>query len=496
MLLPSVLLSLAAAAAPAAPLPMIPEGASSAVHIPRPDKVLSSAAAFLTSAHGFSKSAWLSPAAISQMFQPSLGADLFSPESLAAAGIDTERPITLSLVQGQWVACFYQPKITVSFEMTPGAASDASRLAFSGVTAEDGTWRRGTLSFEDRLCATEGPTDAKKILELAQSTLLMPGKTNSGPEKLIASTGKLSSPTHVIAAFQIQHQTTVASFQPKSGTVPALEAEGRVIGAGKFLEPPKAKSKAAALPGRPAETPVWAELTLSSQSLTPKGETGRAVQRLIRHLAPNMPPDARNAALQELLSSMTGRMRFAVTGVDGKQPTGSIHQIQQAVFAEVKDAAALQKAIAAFAGSLSKPPANEASPITKGGAVGLLSYKPVWFGIQGDTFYFGNDAKLIRSALALKGGPPAGRGKKDRDHSLTLRVDGPAAAEALKSVSLFDMANGSLFGALFMVKSEFSGLLRNSWLELHAAPLAGGDLAFDAQLSLEREPECPCQKGQ
>ncbi|GEM_PF-1605005 len=499
MLISTTLLSLAIAGTPPAQLPLIPDGATAVIHIPRPGSALPNTSAFLAAAYGLSKSAWLAPASINKMFQPALDADLLSPESLSAAGMDTGRPLTLSLVQGQWVACFYLPAVTLPAEVPQNAvpSNDASGLSASGVTAEDGSWRRGTLSFADRRCTTGGAADAKKILDLAKNTLVKAGDTNGRTENLIASTGKLASPSHVIAAFQSRNGMAVTSLEPKTGKHPVLDAEGRVVGAESILaaEGASKTAKSAGIPGRPQETPLWMELSLSQQTLGAKGDVRNTVRRLIRHLAPNMDPAARDAALQQLMSSMTGQVRMAITGVDGKQPTGSMHQLQQAFFAEVKDAKALQQVIAAFAGGLSKPAQGEAAPITKDGGVGLLSYKPVWFGIQNGVFYFGNDAKLIQSALSLKDTRTQGGKNKGSTPSLILRMNGPAAAEALKPVSLFDMANGSIFGTLFMVKSEFSGLLRNAWLELHGTPKSNGDLSFDARLSLEEEAECPCQKG-
>ena len=91
---------------------------------------------------------------------------------------------------------------------------------------------------------------------------------------------------------QSRNGMAVTSLEPKTGKHPVLDAEGRVVGAESILaaEGASKTAKSAGIPGRPQETPLWMELSLSQQTLGAKGDVRNTVRRLIRHLAPNMDP--------------------------------------------------------------------------------------------------------------------------------------------------------------------------------------------------------------
>lgn len=521
--------------------PMIPQGATAVIHIPKPAQSLEETLLVLGTADTLNRTGGRQGAGLSGyvngLFRNALmGALLLDGEgaSLKDAGIDATRPITLSMVRGQWVGCHHRipkaPPLALAADPREAGAGLAAvqersgKVSFLGVADSQGWWRRGAAVMGDRVCSTSGSTNAKVVLEDARAAFV-PAAGKASPDPSGALRGlfssregtRLSTPDRIVAAMPFHGALALAGFKASTKGQAAILTEGFVQRAGNvFAKPAQGKAEAAGLPALTDGMPValWLDAALSTESLSSKGEHGALARRIARHMVPGMPADAREQALKALLGALTGKVRLAVTGVDGKQPASSIHQVRQAVFAQLdgKSVARVKSALAGFAAGMKKDgPAPDAQPVTGDGFVGVLSGKPVWFGIVGQAFYFGNDRSLLESAakqLAPDGANPAPDripaaaftqeegALKTGERSLTVLVQGEHAANALRPVSLFDMANGNLFAGLFFAKSEAEGVIRNSRLEFHGAPAAtGNDLKFTGKLSIGEAGECPCRKG-
>lgn len=487
-----LLLSAAPGSGATAPMPgpVAPPDARLIFHLAKPAQDVRALRKFLDPAG--ERAPLFRPEAIGRLFKAALGADLFDLVALDAAGVDVARPLTLSLWKGQWVACFSQ-KALADAPTAPTSSAGAPPLkavgfedrgaTFQGFADEAGSWRSGRVARAGITCATSGSADQRPNLLALAANLGDQGAKKAGAD-LQALTRELG-PAPLFGFFQTGRGLVGARFLPRGG---GLDVLGRLRGHGRLLSNdarPIDSNGAAKL-----RAPLVLDLSLSPRALAQGGPLPARIERLIRELCPSCPADARRELGDALLAALSGQIRLAISGVDGKSPRGSLHQIRQALFLPLTEADRVRRAIDAL---LPHAPTREATREDAGPDPGahrlMLDGEPVHLGVTKGALYFGNDAGLLERGIAALNGPPRARARartaKDaRLGAIHLTADGPRLANLLQGVSMFDMANGDLFAALFFLKMEASALLRDaSRLELTAHPL-GEDVRFEIAVDL------------
>lgn len=510
--------------------PVAPPDAQILLHLPRPAEGLPQLRHFLEVAGA--KAPLLRPAALGRTFAAALGADLFDGAALDAAGIDVSQPLTLSLWQGHWIACFSEKALDKAplSAQAPGLATlplplDATGgelplkpahfedrgIDFEGMADQGGSWRSGRARQQNRACAAAGSADQRPILRQAAEGL-RGNSLGSTAAFQVLTQGDGRAP--LIAFFRTGRGDVGARFVPGDRD---LTVQGRLRGHGDLLTAGGVKN--AALNAGTFRAPVRVDLTFSPKALGAGGQIPRRLKQMIRDLCPGCPADAQRDLGDVLLDELAGPISLAIDGVDGKSPRGSLHQIRQAFFVPLKKAERVQRILGELMAchpalltaqedqvkcATGRPPSYEApmpippKPADFGQAdhAFLFAGKAVYAGVAQGALYFSNDQRLLeRGVAALKAAPYS---KAKAEHAEALRrnaahliLDGPRLSNMLQSVSLFDLANGDLFAALFFLKMEASALLRSARrLELTANP-DGADVRFEIALELEGSRNTP-----
>lgn len=473
----------AAVPAPKPPAPMAPPDARVVLHLSNPKADLPALSRFLEPAGEHAP--LLRPSSVSRLFSTALGADLFDRASLAAAGIDAERPLTLFLWQGQWGACFTETKdasAPTPPQSTPGAPtlkaaqfeSDGAR--FRGLAdPRSGDWTSGRVERHGVTCATAGASDQRQ--RLSRLSFHLRAQTSMAGGEISALVKSLP-PAPLIGFFQTGHGLVGARFVPRKN---GLDVQGRTLAGGEWLL--SEGTHQTPVDASAIRAPLLATLALSPKARAPQGPLARRLSHVVSALCPACPGDARQKVLQELLEDVDVPIALALTGVDGKQRPNSLHQFRQALLLPLKTPDRARRAIASLLPKSVTPdptaPDADARRLTLDGL-------PVHLGATDKALYFGNDPALLKRVLASPGQVSARRAKAQKrvqQPALHLVADGPGLADLLQSVSMFDMTGGQIFAALFFLKMEASALLRRAErLELTARPDGQAirfDLAFD-----------------
>ncbi|MDR0965887.1 MAG: hypothetical protein LBM75_05205 [Myxococcales bacterium] len=491
-------------AAPEAP-PIAPMDARIVLHLPAPTQGLPAFRQLFTAAG--TKAPLLRPVTFERLFRPALGADLFDLEALADAGIDPQHPITLSQWRGQWLACFttranptptdergarQEPgadgagerevalaplplPMDASASGRSGAGAQSARplkpvrfeeqgVTFRGQADDTGAWLSGRARLGSLVCSANAiGVDVRPLLRLAADSLR---DANASPARApepqaLALVGERAP---LVGRFQTRHGRLTARFFPNDS---GLVARGKLQGSGELLAKPepKASQPLHQMTRSAPDVPVWLNLSLSKKALAAGGKLDQALDRALRHSCLDCPAEARLALQRRLLESLSGPVALAITGLDPRAPRGSPQQIRQAIFASVREAEQpkLKTALSAI-----EP---------------RLAQSRFGVGLRGGTLSLGNDEKLLKQVSTpseTASAPPP----KD---AVRLTFHGARLAELLQPISMFDMANGSLFGALFFLKMEAGALIKSAdKLELTANPV-GPDIDFEATIALGQQ---------
>lgn len=457
--------------------PVAPANTSLAIHIENPRRDLPSLREFLGNAGRYT--ATLQPSTIGRSLSGSLALDLLDVESLGAAGIDVDKPLTLSHHPSAQLVCFRSKKKEVLEKRLAVAREGEKRVTrkhggatLVGVELGKG-WREGYAVRGTTVCAASGGSDVLPALRAATSG--MAGKGLAASTAWKRSTRGLAGAALVYAS---RRDGQLATALSPAGN--RLDVDGRVLGKVPLLARSRAADPFAALSPEKALVALRANLH-SSAIESPNGPLASSVAFLVRRACPKCPAAVETELRAMLSRQAAGPVALVVDSLDqaaARRPMPEYFLFPHAWLVQVRDPAATSNALAKAVAGLKK--AGVAATIAEDGAATVpLRGRAVTVGVRGSTLYVANASSSAERALAAL----AAVEPKRATHAASGQLHGTALAAALSRISILDIASSPELAALFGLSIEAGPLLKAlGTVEVTANPEAGGATRFSTRL--------------